>query len=430
MLDQFYQTKGDFTQWNEQDATAFKNAMANLSALLAIPDYATQSEWNQARDAYKQVQREISLQLGFPYKRDKDTGAILSNGIWELVYDYYNMSSETPEKETIKDKFLSDHPYIQQAMDLQAVAVTSNPLLFKYYGGLETLRRYYTTQMYNALNQKYPPTDPRYKTVVEEWTWYYALKDEGIVLQRDMETANPGLSDYIAAKQNKYDALREALGTDYPSQEMWDTYDYYEWAYRVTRNRSFSKTAKAYYDAFLAPYGAASKQYDLEVEAAFAQRYGADYALSLEATYQKWNSIINEKAYAYRDAHPEMDKYSEEKSKLQGDIVLQAFDRFVQLLPEQPQVNIRPDFVPKGTTAQALAQMVVPQQQKTFQQYAQEYALDASLQRLILDYYYKNLTLPSSVLDDLDYKTGGNGTQLLQDMLLALYRAGQKSQLR
>ena len=414
MLNAFYESKGDLSKWTKQDKDRFMAAMVDLSALLSIPDYATQIEWNTAKDSYAQLKENIALKLNEPYQTDS-LGATISQGVWDKVYYYYNI-----EERADKEKYIADHPEVEQAMNLLTEGVLTDPQLMKYYGGLDTLERYYTNKMYDELYKQFPPTDPKMETVGDEWSYYHDLKISGLNVQEDVLKRTPGLQQYIKLRQEKRDLMAES----YPKmQTLWDTYDYGKWIGRITGDYSL---ADAYYAANtqLKDYSDASKQLDRQIVNTLASSIGLQAAIDLEALYTQYQNIANEAAYAYRDTHPEMDKYIAAKALALKEVALRVGE-LAKNLPEAPQMNVRPDFVAQGTTQSALANLIQPSQRMTLAEYIETYKISDGTWVAVQKFFDGDKPLPTEVRDELDYLArakGENGTTLLLDLAAAYYQ--------
>lgn len=427
MLDEFYNSKGDLSKWTPQDKDRFMVGMVDLSALLSIPDYATQVEWNVAKDSYAQLKQDIGYRLGEPYQRgatfttrrggegEEAYKMVWGEGVWEKVYYYYNI-----EDRAAKEKYITDHPEVEQAMNLLTEGVMADSQLMKYYGGLDTLERYYTNKMYDELYKQFPSTDPKMKTVGDEWSYYYDLKISGLNIQADVLAKTPGLQQYIDLKKEK----KELMAQSFPGmQTLWDTYDYGKWIGRITGNYSL---ADAYYAANpqLKAYSDASKQLDLQIVNQLTPTIGMQAAIDLEALYTQYQNIANETAYAYRDAHSEMDKYLDGKASALKSVALEI-GTFAKNLPEVPQMNIRSDFIPQGTTQTALANLIRPTPKMTLDEYIKTYKISDATWTAVKRFFDGNKPLPSEVKDELDYLAqakGEDGTTLLLDLAAAYYQ--------
>ena len=184
--------------------------------------------------------------------------------------------------------------------------------------------------------------------------------------------------------------------------------------------------ADAYYNANpqLKAYSEASKQLDRDIVNALALTLGLQAAIDLEALYSQYQDIANEAAYAYRDAHPEMGKYSEAKGSKLKEVVLKIAE-LAKKLPETPLMNIRPDFVPQGTTQTALAKLIQPSPKMTLDDYLKTYKISDATWTAVKRFFDGDKPLPTEVRDQLDYLAqakGEDGTSLLLDLAVVYYK--------
>ena len=96
----------------------------------------TRREWTAARNMYSDMQKELRQSYG--------------EDINDKIGLYFGMDDKKA-----KDLFLASHPEVADALDDQQAYVANNQRLLKYYGGLDTLDRYYTGLMYDKLEAKY-----------------------------------------------------------------------------------------------------------------------------------------------------------------------------------------------------------------------------------------------------------------------------------
>ena len=151
MLEQFYSNKGDFSAMNSQDKDRFMAAIMDMSAMLKMPDYPTKAEWNMAKAIYKEMNDQLSQQYG------------------ENIHDKVGMFYDLPENE--RELFLEANPDVAQAMDAKTAMITNTPILSAYYGGIDTIERYYTTLMNEQLDEEFG------EDVALLFEEYYFLKD-------------------------------------------------------------------------------------------------------------------------------------------------------------------------------------------------------------------------------------------------------------
>ena len=149
LIDQFYENKGMMTDWTPQDRDRFMAGIVDLGAILAIPDNATQLGWNRARNAYSGIRAAMAMSFGAD--------------IHERIDRYYQLDSEE------RSAFLEANPNVEQAFDFQSQLIISSPTVYQYYGGLNTLDRYYRGLMYDTL-------DAEFGDLTATWAEYDALK--------------------------------------------------------------------------------------------------------------------------------------------------------------------------------------------------------------------------------------------------------------
>ena len=141
LSDRFYEDKGDLSSWNKPDRDRFMAGIADMAAVLAMPDDALQSEYYQASDAYKAMNVAVSAQFG------------------EDVLDQVNLYYAAEDK----NAFIQLHPEVQQALQFKSQYVLTNPILNKYYGGISMLEMYYTTEMNSILSKKHGDVSELYR---------------------------------------------------------------------------------------------------------------------------------------------------------------------------------------------------------------------------------------------------------------------------
>jgi hypothetical protein len=135
LVQAFYDNKGDFSKMNlqPQDRERFMAGAIDIGAILAMPDAPTREDWGDAKDQYKQMNNVLVEQFG--------------EGILELMSDYYNDPNPSV--------FLDDNPDVKAAMQMKDAIVTNNPKLMQYYGGINTMERYYNAMMERDLAKVY-----------------------------------------------------------------------------------------------------------------------------------------------------------------------------------------------------------------------------------------------------------------------------------
>ena len=140
-ISRFYDSKG-FADPNAKFTTTekqrFMAAIVDLGAMLKIPDTATRSEWNDAREAYQEVYAHIKQSLG--------------DDIWDKVSHYYDLKDDNKDA---ADQFKQQHPEITQALQMKGEAVAQIPTLSAYYGGIDNIEAYISGKVRQQLSDKY-----------------------------------------------------------------------------------------------------------------------------------------------------------------------------------------------------------------------------------------------------------------------------------
>jgi hypothetical protein len=137
MLDAFFEAKGDFNKMglNEQDKQRFMAGIIDLSAMLAMPNGATREEWGAAKSEYSDLTAEMKKRFG------EDISA--------RIGEFFDT------EESQREEFLEMNPDVQAAMDFRNQFIVETPILAAYYGGIETVERYYNSQVYNTLDNEF-----------------------------------------------------------------------------------------------------------------------------------------------------------------------------------------------------------------------------------------------------------------------------------
>lgn len=180
MIGRFYDTKGTFKGWTPQDISRFMAGIGDMGALFAIPDYATKSEWNDARNAYGGMTTAMKQQFG--------------PDILDKIDVYYSLPKD---KQSI---YIGQHPEITAAFNFKSQSYSTDPVLYKYYGGIEAVEKFYKSQMYAELEKKYG------KDISAKWDEYYNLQLSSTSQAKAYYRAHPELASYSKekAKWNEY----------------------------------------------------------------------------------------------------------------------------------------------------------------------------------------------------------------------------------
>jgi len=184
LIDQFYESKGNFSTWSEQDKSRFMADILDAGALLKMPDLATRQGWNEARDTNKAIYSQVENELG--------------SDIWDKVDAYYDLKDTSVEAAY---DFKDAHPEINAALTRRQELLMQNPEAFKYFGSIDNIEYYYDGKVRAAVKEKYGDT-------ATLWKEYYDLKIQGQTKNAKMFfKLHPGLS---ASTQYKKRLTEEA----------------------------------------------------------------------------------------------------------------------------------------------------------------------------------------------------------------------------
>jgi hypothetical protein len=175
MINKFYEGKGSFEGWTPQDRKRFIAGMVDIGAMLKMPDLPMRQEWTDAKIAYQDMQDLAKSAFG--------------DGIYDKVDAYYNLESGVPRRD-----YLDAHPEVKALMAWQDQYIVSNPLLSKYYGGLDTVDRFYSNMMYADLTAKYGAD------ISQKWEYYYQLQATDPRAARAYYSQHPELKKYSRDK--------------------------------------------------------------------------------------------------------------------------------------------------------------------------------------------------------------------------------------
>lgn len=190
-INKFYDSKG-FTDksvaFSQSEKDRFMLAVTDLAAMLEMPDYATRTEWNEARSQYKLLSDGIAETFG--------------DDIWDKVSAYYDMRDVNPDLAT---KFKEQHPEITQALQMRQEGVVNDPTLFEYYGGIDKLEAYFDGKVRQTLLERYGDTAPL-------WAQYYDLKLQGKTSEaKQFWRSHPQLKGYVEDKPKLMEEANRAF---------------------------------------------------------------------------------------------------------------------------------------------------------------------------------------------------------------------------
>ncbi len=176
IAEQFYNNKGNLATMSEQDRTDFMQAVIALGAVLDLPPSATRQEWNEAKNAYADMQAQTKQYYGA--------------GVLEEISLFYEMYGKDPQ---VAQAFLDANPDVSAAMDYQAKEKQTNPLLRDYYASFDSIERYYKGQMFDRLREQFGDLSPL-------WQEY---NDAALLGNKEKEAfwkSNPILKQYTDTK--------------------------------------------------------------------------------------------------------------------------------------------------------------------------------------------------------------------------------------
>jgi hypothetical protein len=185
-IQNFYDTKGDLSLMTRGDRDRFTGAMADLGAMLLMPDDITKSKWTAAKNAYADIFDEGAMLFG--------------EDIWDKVDMYYSQDERAD-----KNKFLAAHPEVEAALDWKTSVVATDPILYEMYGSIKTLESYYVGNMYAALESKYG------NNIMDIYSEYQRLKAEEPDLVKSYKNSHPEIEAFLDARADMYDNLNRSI---------------------------------------------------------------------------------------------------------------------------------------------------------------------------------------------------------------------------
>ena len=172
-VNRFYNDGGDISKWTPADQAMFNAAILQLAATFEMPNLPTKQEWNTAKTQYDEMRTVIAKQLGAD--------------IWTKMDTYYAAKDAGRGSD-----FLAANPDVQQAFDLKDSYVVNNPLLSTYYGGIDTIQRYYEGQARTVLEKKYG------QNIYQLASQYYSANDTAE--KKSILKQNPQLKPFMDEK--------------------------------------------------------------------------------------------------------------------------------------------------------------------------------------------------------------------------------------
>lgn len=140
IVDKFYTSRGDMTEWAESDRERFMAAIVDVSAVLAIPDWMTQREWTTAKSLWKQLDAQIKMAYG--------------EGINDRIDEYYAIKQDQGEDAAYG--YLDRNPAVARAMELKRAGIVNGPPeLQAYYSSTSKIQLYYNTLKWNEAKRRF-----------------------------------------------------------------------------------------------------------------------------------------------------------------------------------------------------------------------------------------------------------------------------------
>ena len=136
LVSRFYDDKGDFSSWSKADKDRFLASITDMGAVLKIPAAANKADWNIAKDEHRQMRDAVVERFG--------------EDIYDKIDHYYSLPNTGEAR-----MFMDANPEVQAAKDFELSYIVNTPQLMKYYGGIDTLDRHYTNQVYDKLEEEF-----------------------------------------------------------------------------------------------------------------------------------------------------------------------------------------------------------------------------------------------------------------------------------
>lgn len=135
-VQKFYDSGGKLEGMSEIEKESFMAAMKNAGAILTIPSNSTRKEWLAASQTKNLMEEKLTKNFG--------------EDILDKI-SLYNGFDNTKDARL----FLEMHPEVSAAMDARTAYIVNTPQLMKFYGGIDTLERYYMGKMYDKLEAEF-----------------------------------------------------------------------------------------------------------------------------------------------------------------------------------------------------------------------------------------------------------------------------------
>jgi len=170
MLEKFYETKGDLSEWAEDDRQSFMNFIMTAGMMLEFPDDMTRKEWQYVKAETKKMYENLEKEFG--------------EGIQDLDSMYYEAINEGGM--AAGQAFLQRYPNLQAYRDKKVALQANDPIVGKYYGGLDLYDKYYNSEIKQELKKMFPGID-------DILTEYYRLEGKSA---SNFWRANPVIKRY------------------------------------------------------------------------------------------------------------------------------------------------------------------------------------------------------------------------------------------
>lgn len=187
-IDKFYDSKGDLTKMSIPERELFMAAIMNMGAILQIPDNATSVDWNRAKTAYSQIYA--------------DAEAIYGKDIWQKVDTYYGMLDSNHQA---GNDYLDANQDVQDVLTWKQQAIATNPDVYKYYGSIDTIQRYYDTKLREALVAQFG------EEIYAQFDEYGLLKLTDPKAASRYYKAHPALKQYGKVKREYQDKINRTI---------------------------------------------------------------------------------------------------------------------------------------------------------------------------------------------------------------------------
>jgi len=187
ILNFFYDNKG-MTGMAETDRMHLMAAALDIGIVLAVPDGTTSHEWAAVRARNSMLNR---------YSTD-----VFGADVKELVDQYYQVLGTREYSKA--EMFLQQHPDVQNYLQYRQQVVLADPLLSKYYGGLDYLENYYRSMFYREAGKKFGAE------IFGKLDGYYYLKDNGGDTAQYLRDF-PEVKDYWNLKDNYDGKIADAI---------------------------------------------------------------------------------------------------------------------------------------------------------------------------------------------------------------------------